>query len=743
LNGRTDAASRSRERKRDSCLFFGIVRGGICYIPPMSRRVLVVALLCLCAPFVALGAPAAPFVSDNVGDGAVPIDGNWQFKTGDDLHWAQPGLDDSGWEQISADRTWGEQGHPGYVGFAWYRRHIAITPHLGTTSGSGAGLEIYLPPVDDAVEVYWDGRQIGNVGAPPPHVFWYSVPRAVTMALPVNGSAPVVGVLAFRVWKAPLGSFDADTLGGLNAMPSIGGSASVDNMLTVYYYRRLHGRLISWVITLLGSLVMLICFVAWVRDRRQWLFLWIALFYADRLIALVLTGLQFPISYLWGYGLEQPVYNFADVVLWLILLWVFGLNRSRWWAAVTWTLITINMVGGLLDGVDLLFSANGGAFVTIFDGILTAITTVIELYAFVLLFAGLRRRQETPSILVGVAAFLTQMLLVIRVASQQGVRYTHWTLGQKLLRSVFSPGGMAVRLTDMLQILLLASLIYAMWRYAGQQRQRRAAIEAEYKSAQEIQQVLIPDVFEATPGLAIDSVYKPAAEVGGDFFQVIPLVGGDTLVVIGDVSGKGLRAAMTVSLIVGALRTLAEQSGDPSKILAGVNRRLIGRMQGGFATGIVARLSASGECWLANAGHPAPYLNGRELPHSGSLPLGIDEGSAYSSQRVDLGAGDRLVFYTDGVIEARNRLGELYGFSRLEGLLTGSPSAEVISESAASLGRMMTLRCWWCGWLGLGLLRVLVFWLGDFLLIGDCFSRLVDALPSRRLCVFRAVDHRP
>ncbi|HEY0794552.1 MAG TPA: PP2C family protein-serine/threonine phosphatase [Acidisarcina sp.] len=620
-------------------------------------------------------------MSQEVGRGTVAIDGKWQFRTGDEMNWAQPGFDDSGWEQITADTTWGAQGHPGYTGFAWYRRHISITP----SNGAASGLALYLPPVDDAVQVYWNGREIGNVGSPPPHVYAYAVPRPVSIPLPPN--PPVSGVLAFRVWKAMAGSFDPDTLGGFNATPRIGDSASVSDMLSANWYQRLHGRLIGWVITLLDLLMMVACLVAWLRDRRQWLFFWIFLSYFDKLVSFFLTGMQLPISYLWGYGVVQPFVTLSDVTLWFILLWLFGLNRSRRWLVVTSTLSIISMIAGTLDGVVLLYWVQLGHTGQVWDGILTVVVTGVELYAFVLLFAGLRRHQETPSILVGVAAFMVQMFFVVRVASVQGIRYTHWTLSEKITRTIFSPWGMNVHVADLLQILLLAALIYASWKYAAQQRQRRVAIEAEFKSAQEIQQVLIPDVFEATPGLAIESVYKPAAEVGGDFFQVIPLASGDTLVVIGDVSGKGLRAAMTVSLIVGALRTLAEQSEDPSKILAGVNRRLIGRMQGGFATGIVARLSPSGECWLANAGHPAPYLNGRELPHSGSLPLGLDEDSVYGSQRVDIGVADRLVFYTDGVIEARNRQGELYGFSRLEDLLSGSPSAGSISESACEFGQ--------------------------------------------------------
>src|ERR1700750_1141031 len=104
----------------------------------------------------------------------------------------------------------------------------------------------------------------------------------------------------------------------------------------------------------------------------------------------------------------------------------------------------------------------------------------------------------------------------------------------------------------------------------------------EVKSAREVQQVLVPETVPTVPGFAIDSVYKPAAELGGDFFQVLALPNGGTLIVIGDVSGKGLKAAMTVSLIVGTLRTLTDYTQSPAEILRGLNRRLNGRVGGGF-----------------------------------------------------------------------------------------------------------------------------------------------------------------
>ena len=110
----------------------------------------------------------------------------------------------------------------------------------------------------------------------------------------------------------------------------------------------------------------------------------------------------------------------------------------------------------------------------------------------------------------------------------------------------------------------------------------KAAIETELAAAREIQRIMVPEELPPTPGYAIESIYRPAAQVGGDFFQVIPLSGGQTLVVIGDVSGKGLSAAMIVSMLIGMLRTISGISTDPSQILAELNSMLFDAQALGF-----------------------------------------------------------------------------------------------------------------------------------------------------------------
>ena len=210
-------------------------------------------------------------------------------------------------------------------------------------------------------------------------------------------------------------------------------------------------------------------------------------------------------------------------------------------------------------------------------------------------------------------------------------------------------------------------------------------LAGEMESARTVQQVLIPHQIPPVPGFRIHCVYKPAGQVGGDFFQVIPLDSGGALIAVGDVSGKGMPAAMTVSLLVGTLRTLAHYTQKPSEILGSMNRRMLSRSQGGFTTCVVLRIESQGAVTVANAGHLAPYLEGQEIAVENGLPLGISAETDYPEVSIQLPADAQLTLYTDGVVEARSRAGELFGFERAAALST--QPAEVIAQTAQSFGQ--------------------------------------------------------
>ena len=200
-----------------------------------------------------------------------------------------------------------------------------------------------------------------------------------------------------------------------------------------------------------------------------------------------------------------------------------------------------------------------------------------------------------------------------------------------------------------------------------------------------MQQVLIPDEIPSLPAFKIESVYKPAGQVGGDFFQILPTAHGGVLIVVGDVSGKGMPAAMTVSLLVGTFRTLAHYTSNPGEILPAMNRRMLARSKDGFTTCLVLRADPDGALTVANAGHLPPYCNGEELAIDGGLPLGIHAESTYQEVRLQLRPGAQITLLTDGVVEARSNTGELFGFARTQNL--SSKSAEQIAEAARAFGQ--------------------------------------------------------
>jgi serine phosphatase RsbU (regulator of sigma subunit) len=211
----------------------------------------------------------------------------------------------------------------------------------------------------------------------------------------------------------------------------------------------------------------------------------------------------------------------------------------------------------------------------------------------------------------------------------------------------------------------------------------RAAYAAELQAASSVQQLLLASASRPTPGFKVESVYLPASEVGGDFFFVSPGPDGSLTAILGDVSGKGLTAAMRVAMILGAIRR--EDSHDPGDILSGLNNVLIAQGQLGFTTACCICISLDGTFTLANAGHIAPYICGREIESPPSLPLGIAENQSYEVVPGRLSPGERIVLLSDGVLEARSKSGELYGFDRLNQLTR--LSAEDIADTARAFGQ--------------------------------------------------------
>ena len=211
------------------------------------------------------------------------------------------------------------------------------------------------------------------------------------------------------------------------------------------------------------------------------------------------------------------------------------------------------------------------------------------------------------------------------------------------------------------------------------------ALRTELEAARAVQHRLVPAVLPKIPGYQLEAAYAPAHEVGGDFYQILEQSNGGMLVIVGDVSGKGLQAALSGALALGVVRTLASENLSPGTLLTRMNREIARTQQGGFITCLCARLSAEGCAAIANAGHLPPYRNGVEVEIESGLPLGILPETEYPEHYFRLEASDCLTFLSDGVVEARNDQGELLGFERTR--VISCRSAQAIAAAAQQFGQ--------------------------------------------------------
>ena len=246
---------------------------------------------------------------------------------------------------------------------------------------------------------------------------------------------------------------------------------------------------------------------------------------------------------------------------------------------------------------------------------------------------------------------------------------------------------------DSIAIIVVVSLGYTGFFFVSVREARRyvttrtekALLESEMAAARQVQQVILPDPHRVIPGFVVESAYRPAREVGGDFFQVVPVGTSGLLFVIGDVSGKGLPAAMMVSLVIGSIRATAEGTHDPVVLLTRLHSQIAGRSPEGFVTALAAFIAEDGTVTFANAGHLSPYLDGREVALPGALPLGVGGGGQFEVTRMELRAGSRLTFVSDGVVDAQKPNGELLGFERAQGM--SKDSAAAIADAAVAWGQ--------------------------------------------------------
>jgi predicted ester cyclase len=205
----------------------------------------------------------------------------------------------------------------------------------------------------------------------------------------------------------------------------------------------------------------------------------------------------------------------------------------------------------------------------------------------------------------------------------------------------------------------------------------RVRVEQELEVARSIQQASLPEEVPEPQGWRISPFYQPAREVGGDFYDFHLLPDGRLGLVVGDATGKGVPAALVMSTTLGMLQLAARtlSSPSPGKVLTQVNETLLERIpQNMFVTCFYAILEPeSATLRYANAGHDPPYVHrsgdyAEELRARG-MPLGLMAGMEYEEEEISLGGGENVLFYSDGLVEAHDPQGEMFGFPRLRALV--------------------------------------------------------------------------
>jgi serine phosphatase RsbU (regulator of sigma subunit)/ketosteroid isomerase-like protein len=221
-----------------------------------------------------------------------------------------------------------------------------------------------------------------------------------------------------------------------------------------------------------------------------------------------------------------------------------------------------------------------------------------------------------------------------------------------------------------------------------QERIERERIEQELQVARNIQQASLPEEVPQLEGWQISPYYRPAREVGGDFYDFDLLSEGRLGVTVGDATGKGVPAALVMSTACGMLKAVARALGStsPGKVLAQVNETLFARIPPNmFVTCFYAILEPeSGTLSYANAGHDLPYVRRggecEELRAKG-MPLGLMPGMSYEEKEITLESGEGALFYSDGLVEAHNPKGEMFGFPRLQALVATHGEEHPIEEA--------------------------------------------------------------
>jgi hypothetical protein len=649
------------------------------------------ALFCVSAIPIAAQSPAtsaaapAPVPANNAISASLhsimEIDGPWRFQVGDDpdgrLGWANPGFDDSAWPTLALDKSLSEQGFDSYTGYGWYR--LRLQPQqLAQFNNSSGNPQLDLLVTGDQVgqlAVYIGGAEAGHTqGMTDNPTMYESPPLVVHLSQPgPDGSV----VLAIRSWAGPSSVIHR----GLLDKVELGARDDIADRLSSAVDRKWDEHVLAGIgVSFLFLCVAMLGAILYMAQRKHSEYLWLAL--------LCLTVVFMGVSET-AFALALLPYS----VFYVMTLWA-----GRLFMAVTVEFI-LRFTGSEYRRIARIFQISVLVLPIlallqleqIFEYLSVSAEIAFSALVTVFLFRAWRKGRPDAGVML-VPFFLASTADSLDTVLDYAVR-KHW-IAERFAFHNFRIGPIEFPLSIISYSVFLASLlavIFYRFIHVSQEEQRSAA---EIEAARSVQAMLIPTKLPSNHNFMLESAYLPANGVGGDFFQVLPLKDDSMLIVVGDVSGKGLQAAMNASTLVGALRN--ELSHDPATVLNNLNHVLVGatplpstgssvKTVISFATCVCARVYPDGTMTIANAGHLSPYRDGREMELAADLPLGVIPDMHYEQATFQLNVGDRLIFLSDGVVEASNAQGELFGFERTQQV--SNESARYIAQTAKRFGQ--------------------------------------------------------
>ena len=564
--------------------------------------------------------------------------------------------------------------------FVWFRMHVKLAPDHGPLAllvempvsrntslslGNGSG---------EDVDLYANGRLIHPDG---PHGddagHYLPISRIYNLQVPPSETSLVISVRSILI---PTG-FGAYTHFFASRTFRLGHPEDLDRMLELWSIHNLFERLPRLINAVLLVFLSIFLYVLYFTQKGHAEYLWLAFH----------ELLQAPIAFLDIAGSTAYIdqLTFVALIFQLVLISAylyfeflisFLSLRRRWY------ITALRYTAPIMGGVAPSFLAIGrydfvGILVVVFSlGSMLWLAAWFIFCLITLITATIRRNFEAGLLLIPL------LLDIVGIAEPIVTQNMMGRSGRPYQSPLtFLAGPIPIHfanIADFIGMLVIVIIIFARFLRIHRDQERASS---ELAAARSVQELMIPHEKLATPGFEVDSVYNPANEVGGDFYHIDATPDGGLLVVIGDVAGKGLKAAMNVSMVMGALRRVTERS--PAKILEALNRVLTGSES--FTTCQAAWFGSNGELVIANAGHLPPYLNSQEVVLPGGLPLGVLAENSYEEVRLYLHPGDRILLMSDGVVEARHGSGELFGFDRVHNL--SNQSAFYIADAAKEFGQ--------------------------------------------------------